>query len=385
MSNKSLTILGATGTVGCNALNVLRKISGYSLYAITGANNAELLAQQALEFKPEQVVIANKDKYNQLKALLGGADIKVMAGDDAVAEVAAQSADLTINAIVGLAGLKPAYEVVKRAGVLATANKECLVSAGHILVPLAAKTGALILPVDSEHNAIYQMINNFWQADAFNGVEYITLTASGGPFRDAAMQQMMDATPEQAVKHPNWNMGAKISVDSATMMNKGLEVVEAHYLFNLHEHKIKVLVHPESIIHGMVHYHNGSTIMQASMPDMQIPLAYIMEKIAAVNARTFTYQAIDFSSYGALNFSEVDSVKFPALNICRAAINAGAGACIVLNAANEMAVAKFLNRQIGFLEITAAVRRALDDYLPTKNIQTIEDVILLDNEVRKRF
>ncbi len=379
---RSLSVLGSTGTIGCNALEVAQCFD-YEVTAITGGSNVELLAQQALKFRPKLTVIADDTKYSQLKERLSGHDLAVAAGAAAVLDAAGMDCGITINGIVGIAGLKPGLEVVRSGGRLATANKESLVAAGEIFQRESALSGSQIWPIDSEHNAIFQIVGDYRRKECFDKIESITLTASGGPFRTMDKASLANVTPDQAVKHPNWNMGTKISVDSATMMNKGLELIEAGYLFNLEPDRIKILVHPQSIIHAMVHYYGGSTIMQASLPDMRIPISYILDlHTNACDTRRWSTQPLNMAMVKNLTFEEPDIERFPAMELCRQALKAGSYACIATNAANEVAVDLFLKGGISFPRIYDTVKAVLDKTPPTA-VNCLEDVMIQDTKARQ--
>jgi 1-deoxy-D-xylulose-5-phosphate reductoisomerase len=333
MSRRSVTILGATGSVGCNTIDLIRRNpSAFSVEAITGGGNATLLAEQALSLRPRFVAIADTKSYGALKEALSGSGIEIAAGMDAVIAAAERPSDWVMSAIVGAAGLAPTLAAVRRGGIVALANKESLVCAGNLMMREVARSGATLLPVDSEHNAIYQVFD----FERYDAVEELILTASGGPFRDSALDDMAAATPEQAVAHPNWDMGAKISVDSATMMNKGLELIEAHQLFAIAEERISILVHPQSVIHSLVRYKDGSVLAQLGQPDMRTPIAYTL---AWPNRMEVPVDRLDLAALGRLDFEEPDAKRFPALSLAREALRSGGAAPTVLNAANEVAVA----------------------------------------------
>ncbi len=350
---KRITILGSTGSVGCNTLDIVgREPEAYTVVALTAYQNVDLLAEQARQFKPELAVIGDPSGFESLSAALEGTGIEVAAGAEALAEAAGCPADWVMAAIVGAAGLQPTLNAVRAGAAVALANKECLVCAGPLLINEVETAGATLLPVDSEHNAIYQVFD-FERPDA---VEKIILTASGGPFRTLSCDEMANVTPEQAVKHPTWNMGAKISIDSATLMNKGLELIEAHYLFPLEPEQIEILVHPQSVVHSMVAYKDGSVLAQMGSPDMRTPIAYTLawpSRMSAPAAR------LDLAEVGQLTFEAPDTARFPALRLAREALQSGGSAPTILNAANEVAVQGFLERKIGFLDIAAVVEETL--------------------------
>ena len=372
---RSITVLGSTGSVGTQTVDLLRtQPDRFDIRVLVGGRNARLLAAQAIELRASRAVIDDVTQEASLRAALAGTGIEIAAGRDAVIEAAGIKVDWTMAAITGAAGLAPTLAAIRNGGAVALANKEALVCAGELMLAAVREAGATLLPVDSEHNAIFQSM-----ADGNRGaIERIVLTASGGPFRNASLQEMARVTPEQALRHPVWSMGAKISIDSATMMNKGLEVIEAARLFQLDERDIGVLVHPQSIVHGLVFYHDGSVLAQLGSPDMRIPIAHAL----AWPARMVTASPrLDLAAIARLEFAEPDLVRFPALKLARDALCAGGGAPTILNAANEIAVAAFLARRIGFLDIAATVARALEA-IGTRSCATIEDVIELDRLTR---
>ncbi len=357
--DKTVTILGSTGSVGGNTLDLIRRArerhgpERFAIEALTANRQVGTLIEQALEFRPKLAVIADESRYEELSAGLAGSGIAVAAGPEAVREAADRPAQWVMAAIVGAAGLAPALTAIRRGAELALANKECLVCAGDLVCAEVEAHGACLLPVDSEHNAIYQAFDPRHAAM----VDRIVLTASGGPFRTWERAAMAAVTPEQAVAHPNWTMGAKISVDSASMMNKGLELIEAAYLFPLGEDRIDILVHPQSVIHSMVTYTDGSVLAQLGSPDMRTPIAHTLAWPARMPAPSET---LDLAKIGALTFEDPDEMRFPALRLARHSLRVGQGAPTVLNAANEVAVARFLEGRLGFLEIPAVVEETLD-------------------------
>ena len=376
LAPRTVTVLGSTGSVGTQTLNLLAGERGrFHIKALVAGRNVALLAQQAIAFGAEMAVVADPALYAALRDALSGTNIAVGAGPDAVVEAAGLDADWTMAAITGAAGLASTLAAIRRGASVALANKEALVCAGDLMLRAVRDAGATLLPVDSEHNAIFQSL-----ADGNHGaVEKIILTASGGPFRTATHAEMARATPEVALKHPVWSMGAKISIDSATMMNKGLELIEAARLFNLDETQIGVLIHPQSVIHGMVCYHDGSVMAQLGSPDMRIPIAHTLawpERIATSSPR------LNLAAIARLDFAEPDLIQFPALRLARAALKAGGGAPAILNAANEIAVDAFLNRRIGFLDIAGTVEKVLDS-MGTPPADTLDDVIALDGAARR--
>ena len=373
---RSITVLGSTGSVGTQTVTLLAAASGqFKVRALVAGRNAALLAEQAVALRAERAVVADPSAFAALREALAGTGIDVAAGAEAVIEAAALQADWTMAAITGASGLAPTLTAIRRGAYVGLANKEALICAGEVMLGAVRVAGATLLPVDSEHNAIFQSL-----AEGNRGaVEKITLTASGGPFRTASHEEMARATPEAALRHPIWSMGAKISIDSATMMNKGLELIEAARLFGLPETAIEVLVHPQSIIHGMVHYHDGSVLAQLGSPDMRIPIAHALawpRRMATISPR------LDLAQVGRLDFAAPDLIRFPALRLAREALQAAGGAPTILNAANEIAVAAFLQRQIGFLDIVHVVDRVLQQ-LGTRPAESLEDVIALDETARR--
>ncbi|CAO1651865.1 1-deoxy-D-xylulose-5-phosphate reductoisomerase [Parasphingorhabdus sp. NYA22] len=374
---KSISIFGATGSVGLSTLDLVRQHrEQYNIIALTANGNAAQLAALAKEFSAEIAVVADDAAYPELKQQLAGTSIEAASGPDALIAAAALGADWTMAAIVGCAGLPPTLEALRCGKTVALANKEALVSAGALMITEARKAGATLLPVDSEHNAIFQAL----QGGRIDQVRKITLTASGGPFRTWSREQMADVTPEQAVAHPNWDMGAKISVDSATMMNKGLELIEAHHLFPVGLENIEILVHPQSVIHSMVEYRDCSTLAQLGSPDMRIPIA---NALAWPDRMTTNCQPLNLAEIARLDFEQPDENRFPATKIARAAIMAGGAKPAMLNAANEVAVAAFLNRAVQFLDITEIVSRLLDSYSPPDPSE-LADIFAIDKETRVR-
>jgi 1-deoxy-D-xylulose-5-phosphate reductoisomerase len=373
---RTVTILGSTGSVGRNTIDIIsRDPAAYSVEALTAQENAALLIEQAKALRPRYVAIGNEAHFQTVKSALAGIGVEVAAGRAAVIEAAARPAEWVMSAIVGAAGLEPTLAAIKRGAVIGLANKETLVSAGAVVMREVTRCNAIMVPVDSEHSAIFQCL----EQNNSEAVEKIILTASGGPFRQKSLAEMVEMTPEQAVAHPNWSMGAKISVDSATMMNKGLELIEAHYLFRLPDEQIEILVHPQSVIHSMVAYRDGSVLAQLGSPDMRTPIAYALgwpKRIAAPADR------LDFSKVRQLTFEAPDEARFPALRIARETLRAGGGASSVLNAANEVAVAAFLGRQIRFTDIAAICEQVLGE-LPGGEIERLDQVLALDAEARR--
>ena len=372
---RRVTILGSTGSIGCNTAELLgADPEAYAVEALVALRSAERLAEQARKLRAKFAVIVEEAQYRALKDALAGSGIEAAAGPAAVIEAAQRPADWVMAAIVGAAGLAPTLAAVRRGATVALANKEVLVCAGELVTEEAAAHGARLLPVDSEHNAIFQVFD----AAQRGAIEKIVLTASGGPFRTRSLEEMASATPAQAVAHPNWRMGAKISVDSATMMNKGLEVIEAHHLFALPSERLDIVVHPQSVVHGLVYYTDGSVLAQLGSPDMRTPIANALgwpDRIGAPSPR------LDLAKLAQLTFEAPDFTRFPALRVARAALNAGGGAPTILNAANEVAVAAFLDERVGFLDIAAIVEGTLER-MPSRRIAGLDDVYALDAEAR---
>lgn len=373
---RRVSILGATGSIGDSTLRVIAQHpEQFQMVALTAQNNAAKLIALALQFRPRCVAIGNEAEYETVRSALTPHGIQVWAGPQGVVEAAAQACDITVAAIVGAAGLAPTMTAIAHGNHVALANKESLVCAGALVLRACEAHGTTLLPIDSEHNAIFQVL----QTNPSIVPEKITLTASGGPLLHRPLDTMEAVTPEEAVNHPRWNMGAKISVDSATMMNKGLELIEAHYLFALPPEKIDVLIHPESIIHSLVHYPDGSVLAQLGMPDMAIPIAYTLswpERLTVATPR------LDLAQLGALHFSAPDEARFPALPLARAALAAGSASLIALNAANEIAVAAFLAKKIAFTKIVAVVEKTLAK-TSMHSITTIDEVLAADATARQ--
>jgi 1-deoxy-D-xylulose-5-phosphate reductoisomerase len=374
---RKITILGATGSIGKSTLDLVeRNRDRFEVTAVTAATNVEVLADIVRRTGAELAVVADESRYSDLAELLVGTNCRAAAGTDALIEAAVGEAGLVVAAIVGCAGLRPVMAAIEAGKTVALANKEALVTAGALMTDAAAANGATLLPVDSEHNAIFQCL----VGSRLENVSKIILTASGGPFRTASAETIAAATPAQAVAHPNWRMGAKISVDSATLMNKGLELIEAHYLFGLASDRIDVLIHPQSAIHSMVEFIDGSVLAQLGSPDMRIPIAYALawpERIETPAER------LDLAAIARLEFEAPDLNRFPALRLAREALEAGGAAPVVLNAANEIAVAAFLDGRIGFGEISILVQEALaSSKLGAPH--SIGDVLEIDRVTRER-
>ncbi len=373
---KTVTILGSTGSVGASTVDLLAaNPRRFSVLALVGNRNGEKLAEQARALNAAWAVCADEAQYPALQAALAGTSIRIACGHDAVLAAARLGADWTMAAITGIAGLAPTLAAAERGGTIALANKAALVSAGDVMLRAVAAAGATLLPVDSEHNAIFQAM----AGSPERGVEKITLTASGGPFRTWTREAMATAAPEAALRHPIWSMGAKITIDSATLFNKGLEVIEAARLFGLPSERIDVLVHPQSIVHGLVHFSDGSVLAQLGAPDMRIPIAHTL----AWPDRLPTHAPrLDLAAAGTLEFLAPDDRKFPALRLARQALQAGGGSPTILNAANEVAVASFLRKRIGFLDIASVVEHVLDQMGP-RVADTLGEVTDLDAEARR--
>ncbi len=376
MSVRSVTILGSTGSIGKNTVDIIRRYpEHYDVKALTGNQNVSLLAEQAKLLNAKLAVTADKSKYADLKELLSGTKVEVEAGFDAVVQAAREQADWTMSSIVGAAGLLPTMQVIQRGGTLALANKETLVCAGEIVMKAVKEHQTTLIPVDSEHSAIFQTL----EEEHRPMIDRILLTASGGPFRDKDVAFMEKVTPQEAVAHPNWNMGAKISVDSATMMNKGLEIIEACHLFRVPVEKIEVLIHPQSIVHSAVGYKDGSVLAHMGMPDMRTPISYALawpERMEAPTAR------LDLTKMANLSFFAPDENRFPALRLAKQCQKTSQSATAVMNAANEMAVDAFLKGKIGFLDIVRVSEKVVESS-PLPAVATIQDVISLDHEARE--
>ncbi|HET9146364.1 MAG TPA: 1-deoxy-D-xylulose-5-phosphate reductoisomerase [Sphingomicrobium sp.] len=373
---RKIAILGATGSIGKSTLDLVEyNRDRFEVVAVTAAMSVEALADIARRTGAKLAVIANESRLGELRQLLAGTGCRCAAGSSALVEAACGDADLVIAAIVGCAGLKPVMAAVEAGKTVALANKEALVTAGELMTQAAQASGTVILPIDSEHNAIFQCLAGSRKED----VARIILTASGGPFRDAPVDRIAAATPEEAVAHPNWSMGAKISVDSATMMNKGLELIEARYLFGLTSDRIDIVVHPQSVVHSLVEFVDGSMLAQLGSPDMRIPIAYALAWPERVETGA---RRLDLAAIARLDFEPPDVERFPALRVARQALESGGSAPIVLNAANEVAVASFLAGGIRFPDIVALVQRALDE-LDFAAPRSIPDVLDIDRRTRE--
>jgi 1-deoxy-D-xylulose-5-phosphate reductoisomerase len=379
---RRISILGSTGSVGCSTVDLIeRQRETFAVEALTANTNVELLADQARRLRPRLAVVADASRYKALKEALAGTEIEAAAGPDAVVAAAERPADWVMAAIVGAAGLASTLAALKRGVVVGLANKETLVCAGDLVMQTLRESGATLLPVDSEHSAIFQVFD-FARPEQ---IQRIVLTCSGGPFRNWSLADMATATVEQAVAHPNWDMGAKISVDSATLMNKGLEMIEAAHLFPLPPERIEIIVHPQSVIHSMVGYVDGSILAQLGTPDMRTPIAYAL---AWPQRMTTPAERLDFTRLAALTFEAPDPVRFPALRLAREALTAGGSVPAVLNAANEVAVAAFLAKRIGFLDIARIVEDTLARLAAEPRIdgvlRSLQDVFAIDALARAR-
>jgi 1-deoxy-D-xylulose-5-phosphate reductoisomerase len=373
---RTLSLFGATGSVGQSTLDLIRREpEGWRITVLTAHSDVQGLAALAREFSVDLAVIADASRSGALVEALAGSGIEAAAGPDALVEAAKRPCDLVVAAIVGIAGLAPTMAALEAGHDVALANKESLVSSGALMMRVAKASGATILPIDSEHNAIFQCL----ASGKIEEVRRIILTASGGPFRTKTAEEMAVMTPAQAVAHPNWSMGAKISVDSATMMNKGLELIEAHHLFPVGLDKIEILVHPQSVIHSLVEFKDRSTLAQLGSPDMRIPIA---SALAWPQRMETPCAPLDLATIGRLDFEAPDEVRFPATALCRAAIAEGGARPAQLNAANEIAVAAFLGGKIGFTAIVDLVRAVMDAECPAVP-QTLEDIFAVDAATRR--
>ena len=373
---RSVTILGSTGSIGRNTIDLLQRNPGaFTVEALTANRNPKLLAEQARAVGARFAAIGEPEHYPALREALAGTGIEIGCGPQSLIEAAERPAEWVMAGIVGAAGLAPTLAAIRRGVIVAFANKEVLVCAGALVMEEVTRHGATLLPVDSEHNAIWQCFDR----DRVEAIDRIILTASGGPFRERALEDMRRVTPAEAVAHPNWNMGAKISVDSATMMNKGLELIEAHHLFQLPAERVDIVVHAQSIVHGAVVYRDGSVLAQLGSPDMRTPIAYALawpDRIAAPTKR------LDLAAIGKLTFEPPDEERFPALRVAREALARGGGAPTVLNAANETAVHAFLEGRIGFLDIVETVEGTLAA-VSADNLESLEDVHRYDEAARE--
>lgn len=376
-TKRQIAILGSTGSIGTQALEVIRdNPERFSVEVLTANRNSKLLIEQALEFKPNAVVIAEEQKYNEVFDALDSNGIKVYAGEDAISQIVEMDEiDLVLAAIVGYAGLKSTLAAINANKQIALANKETLVVAGDLITSLARENGVNIYPVDSEHSAIFQCLVGEHQ----NPIEKIYLTASGGPFRGKDSDYLKSVKKEEALKHPNWDMGAKITIDSATLMNKGLEVIEARWLFNLKADQIDVIVHPQSIVHSIVQFQDGSMKAQMGLPDMKLPIQYALGYPERIKS---DFKRFDFADYAQLTFEKPDTKTFRNLALAFKALEKGGNLSCILNAANEVAVDAFLKDQIGFLAIPDTIERVMDDATFVNN-PTYDDYVTSDSEARE--
>ena len=375
MKKKQIAILGSTGSIGTQALQVIEEHPDlYEAYAITANNQVELLAEQARKFMPAAVVIANESKYAQLKELLADLPIQVYAGADAICDIVqAEPVDMVLASMVGYAGLRPTINAIKAGKEIALANKETLVVAGELINNLISQYHTPLFPVDSEHSAIFQCL------EADNRLEKVILTASGGPFRTFTKEQLEHVTKEQALKHPNWDMGAKITIDSATMMNKGFEVIEAKWLFGLHPEQIEVVVHPQSVIHSMVQFQDGAVKAQLGVPDMRLPIQYAFSYPKRLQS---SFDRLDFSQMTALTFEQPDTDRFRCLALAYEALNKGGNMACIVNAANEVVVSAFLHDRISFLQMSEIIEQTMSRVAFIKT-PTYEDYVATDAEARR--
>lgn len=374
---KRITILGATGSVGRSTLDLLaRNPEDFEVVALTAYRDMKGLAEAAVAVGARHAVTGRPECEEELTGLLAGHEITVASGPEAICEAAAMEADLVMAAVVGSAGIRPVMAAIEAGTTVALANKESLVSAGSVMTRAAQRRGVTILPVDSEHNAIFQCFDR----ERPEGIARIILTASGGPFREWPREEMRHVTPERAVKHPNWSMGAKISIDSATMMNKGLELIEAKHLFGLPTEAYDILVHSQSVVHSMVEYRDGSVLAQLGTPDMRTPIGY---SLAWPERMETPCERLDLAAIGRLDFEAVDDDRFPAVALARRAMKEEGARPAILNAANEEAVAAFLEKRIGFLDIIDSVAETLDQYAP-RAPGSLDDVFAIDAEARAR-
>lgn len=374
---KQIAILGSTGSIGTQALQVIEEHPDlYEAYVLTANNKVELLIQQARKFMPEAVVIANPQKYAELKEALKDLPIKVYAGEDALCQVVeAAPIDMVLTAMVGYAGLRPTMNAIKAGKVIALANKETLVVAGDLINKMANKYNTVILPVDSEHSAVFQCLSGEYN----NKIEKVILTASGGPFRHFTMEQLATVTKEQALKHPNWKMGAKITIDSASMMNKGFEVIEAKWLFYVRPEQIEVVVHPQSVIHSMVQFEDGAVMAQLGMPDMRLPIQYAFSYPKRIHS---SFERLDFTKMASLTFEKPDTERFRNLGLAYEALHRGGNMPCIVNAANEVVVAAFLHDRISFMGMSDVIEKAMQKATFVQN-PTYDDYVQTDAEVRR--
>ena len=377
MKKRQLAILGSTGSIGTQALEVVSEHSDlFEVYALTANNQVDLLINQARKYMPEVVVIANERKYPELKEALEDLPIKVWAGADAIAQmVQSEPIDMVLTAMVGYSGLRPTISAIKAGKAIALANKETLVVAGELIMKLAAEHKVPILPVDSEHSAIFQCLTGAYD----NPIEKILLTASGGPFRQKTLEELATVTKAQALRHPNWTMGAKITIDSASMMNKGFEMIEAKWLFDVTPDQVQVVVHPQSVIHSMVQFEDGAVIAQLGIPDMKLPIAYAFSFPTRMRSMA---PRLDFNQYSTLRFEEPDMERFRNLAFAFEAARQGGNIPCILNAANEVVVAAFLQDRIGFLQMSDVIERTMRKASFIVN-PSYEDYVATDTEARR--
>ncbi len=376
MNKRQIAILGSTGSIGTQALDVIQQHPEiFEVYALTANNQVELLIKQARQFMPEMVAIANEAKYNQLKEGLKDLPIKVWAGSDAIAQIVeAEPIDVVLTAMVGYSGLKPTIQAIQAGKAIALANKETLVIAGELVTQLAAKHKTPIFPVDSEHSAIFQCL----VGESNNTIDKIILTASGGPFRQFSLEQLQRVTKNEALKHPNWNMGAKVTIDSASLMNKGFEMIEAKWLFGVQPEQIQVLIHPQSIIHSMVQFEDTSIKAQLGLPDMRLPIQYALGYPERLKSN---FEVLDFTQFNTLTFEQPDITKFRNLGFAFEAIKQGGNMPCILNAANEIVVAAFLQDKIGFLEMSDVIEKTMQTVAFIAS-PTYEDFVQTDKIAR---
>jgi 1-deoxy-D-xylulose-5-phosphate reductoisomerase len=378
MTVRNVSVLGSTGSIGCNTLDVIRHFSAdeaFRIVALTGGNNVELLARQAIEFGAATAVTVYEHRYGALKAALAGTGIEAAAGETALLEAAARPADWVMAGIVGIAGLAPTLEAARNGATIALANKECLVSGGEFFLDLCRQCGARILPVDSEHNAIFQV----FEERNREAIERIILTASGGPFRDWPLEKMAKADIQAAANHPNWSMGLKISIDSATMFNKALEMIEARHLFGVEPDQIEVIVHPQSVIHSLIGYADGSVLAQLGCPDMRTAIGYAL---SWPRRRHVPVERLDLAAIARLDFAVPDEERFPALRLAREAMAAEGLLPAVMNSAKEAALDAFIERRIGFLDIARLVEKAMENFGGGAEPSSLQDIVETDREAR---
>lgn len=375
-SKKKITILGSTGSIGTQALDIIKESERYEVYALTCNNSISKIVEQAKYFLPKFVVVFDEKFYKALQSDLAGFPIEILVGMEGLIQVVTdKEVDIVLTSVVGNIGLKPTVEAIKAGKVIALANKETLVTAGEIIMPLARAYGSKILPVDSEHSAIFQCLNG----ESSSSIEKILLTASGGAFRNFAKEEIRHLKAIEALKHPNWSMGKKITIDSATLMNKGLEFIEAKWLFDVNADQIEVIVHPQSIIHSMVQFKDHSVVAQLGVPDMRVPIIYALD----YPERNFnSVKPLDFTSLSALTFEKPDLDRFPCLGIAMEALNLGGTMPTVMNAANEILVEAYLKEKIGFYDISDTILKTMNRFTNIKK-PTLEDIFEADFETRE--